>query len=138
MVPDALTINLLAPSTMLQYEREPAHLRREVLAQPQPRWIVLDEVQRVPRLLDEVHFLMEEHGYRKFALTGSSARKLRRGHANLLAGRAVTRNLYPLTAHETGHAIPTSQARFGSPPLSLLADDDEAREDFLRAYVTCT
>jgi predicted AAA+ superfamily ATPase len=88
-------------------------------------------------LLDEVHYLMEEHGYRRFVLTGSSARKLRRGAANLLAGRAVTRRMHPLTSAETGHTIPPAQLmRYGALPLSLTAASDAEREDFLRSYVT--
>lgn len=97
----------------------------------------MDEVQRVPRLLDEVHFLMEEHGYKKFALTGSSARKLKRGAANLLAGRAILRHLYPLTYAELDGATSIdSLLRFGALPLCVTAEDDRAREDFLRSYVT--
>lgn len=134
---DAYVINLLASDQMLRYERDPAQLRAEVLTQPRSRWIVIDEVQRSPRLLDEVHYLMEEEGYKKFALTGSSARKLRRGAANLLAGRAVVRNLFPLTSAETSFAVPLEQLlRFGAMPLSVTAPDDDAREDFLRAYVS--
>jgi predicted AAA+ superfamily ATPase len=98
---------------------------------------VVDEIQRVPKLLDEVQFLMEEKGYKKFALTGSSARKVKRGAANLLAGRAVMRQFFPLTAGEMEFSVPVSQVlRFGALPLSATAPDDEAREDFLRAYVT--
>ena len=134
---DALVVNLLNADVMLRYERDPATFRAEVLAQPRSRWIVVDEVQRAPRLLDEVHFLMEEKGYKKFALTGSSARKLKRGAANLLAGRAIVRNLFPFTAAELDFSVPTAQLlRFGAMPLSVNAPDDEAREDFLRAYVT--
>lgn len=134
---DPYVVNLLAGEIMLRLERDPSQLRAEVLAQPRGRWIVVDEVQRVPRLLDEVHFLMEEKGYRKFALTGSSARKLKRGAANLLAGRAVVRNLFPLTSAEMSFSVPAAQLlRFGAMPLSVNAPDDEAREDFLRAYVT--
>jgi predicted AAA+ superfamily ATPase len=134
---DAFIVNLLAAEVMLRHERDPAGFRAEVLAVPRNRWIVIDEVQRVPRLLDEVHFLMEEKGYKKFALTGSSARKLKRGAANLLAGRAIVRNLFPLTAAEMDFAVPVSQLlHFGGMPLSVNAPNDEAREDFLRAYVT--
>lgn len=82
---------------MVRYDAEPALFRAEVLSQPRERWVVVDEVQQAPRLLDEVHWLMEEKGYKRFALTGSSARKLERGAANLLAGRAVVRNLFPFT-----------------------------------------
>ena len=136
-LPDALVVNLLPAETMLRYETEPAQLRAEVLAQPRDRWIVIDEVQRAPRLLDEVHWLMEEQRYRRFALTGSSARKLKRGAANLLAGRAIVRHLFPLTASEMGFSTPIGQLlRFGSLPLSVTAVADASREDFLRAYVT--
>lgn len=134
---DAFVVNLLPAEVMLLYQRDPAHFRAEILAQPPGRWIVVDEVQRAPHLLDEVHFLMEEKGYRKFALTGSSARKVKRGAANLLAGRAIMRQMFPLTSQEIGFSAPTGQLlRFGSLPLSVTAEDDEAREDFLRAYVT--
>jgi predicted AAA+ superfamily ATPase len=133
----AFTFNLLAPEAALRYERQPSLFRAEILARSPDEWIVVDEVQRVPTLLDEVHYLMEEKGYRRFLLTGSSARKLRRGTANLLAGRAVVKNLYPLTTFETNFSLPTGQLlSFGCLPLSVLAEDDEAREDVLRAYAT--
>jgi predicted AAA+ superfamily ATPase len=132
-----LTINLLPPANALRYERDPSQFRAEVLARPRSDWIVIDEVQRVPALLDEVHYLMEEERYRKFVLTGSSARKLRRGSANMLAGRAILRKLFPLTTQETGFDVPAEQLiRYGSLPASVVAPGDVAREDFLRAYVT--
>lgn len=84
----ALIVDLLQPENAIRFERDPALLRALVLARPKSDWIVVDEVQRAPRLLDEVHYLMEEKGYRRFALTGSSARKLKRGAANLQIGRA--------------------------------------------------
>jgi predicted AAA+ superfamily ATPase len=134
---NAFVINLLNAEVMLRYERNPAAFRAEVLAQPRNRWIVIDEIQRAPRLLDEVHYLMEEEGHKRFALTGSSARKLKRGAANLLAGRAIVRNLFPLTSAETDYSVPIAQLlRFGAMPLSVNAPDDDAREEFLRAYVT--
>lgn len=134
---EALVFNLLAPESVVLYERDPTQFRREVLARPREGWIVLDEVQRVPKLLDEVHYLMEEEGYRRFVLSGSSARKLRRGGVNLLAGRAILRKLFPLTVAEMNFSVPTGQLlRYGSMPLSVTAEDDEAREEFLRAYVT--
>jgi len=70
-------------------------------------------------------------------LTGSSTRKLKRGSANLLAGRAVLRHFFPLTAAETAFAVPVDQRLvYGSMPLSVVAADDESREDYLRAFVT--
>jgi predicted AAA+ superfamily ATPase len=135
--PDAQIVDLLPPEATLRYQRSPSELRAEVLALPRSRWVVLDEVQRVPALLDEVHFLMENEGYKRFVLTGSSARKLKRGAANLLAGRAVLRTLFPLTSAEMGTEVPVDRLiRFGALPLSVTAPDDRAREDFLRAYVT--
>jgi predicted AAA+ superfamily ATPase len=134
---ETLTLNLLSASEALRYEKDPGLLRATVLAQPRGRWIVVDEVQRVPKLLDEVHYLMEEEGYKKFVLTGSSARKLKKGAANLLAGRAVVKQMFPLTTHEMGFSVPMQKLiRFGAMPLSVTAHDDESREDFLRAYVT--
>ncbi|MBI3204775.1 MAG: ATP-binding protein [Myxococcales bacterium] len=133
----AFVVNLLPASEMLRYSRDPSRLRSEVATLPRDRWIVIDEVQRAPRLLDEVHFLMEEAGHKRFALTGSSARKLKRGAANLLAGRALVRHLFPLTSHEVAFSLPTRQVlEFGSLPMSVNATSDDAREDFLRAYVT--
>ncbi|MFN8179076.1 MAG: AAA family ATPase [bacterium] len=133
----AFVVNLLAPENTVRYERDSAIFRAEVLARPKTDWIVVDEVQRVPRLLDEVQYLMEEKGYRRFALTGSSARKLKRGSANLLAGRAVLRRLFPLTVAEMDFSVPLEQLlRYGSMPLSVLAGEDLAREDYLRAFVT--
>lgn len=135
--PGAFVVNLLPPDALIRYERDPALFRAEVLAHPSDTWIVVDEVQRVPKLLDEVHFLMEEKGYKKFVLSGSSARKLKRGGANLLAGRAILRQLFPLTSAETGFSVSVDQLlRYGSMPLSVTAESDEAREEFLRAYVT--
>lgn len=79
-------------------------------------WIILDEIQKIPALLDEVHSLIESEKWR-FILTGSSARKLRRGGANLLGGRAIHRNFYPLTIWELGDKFDLGTAlKFGLLP----------------------
>jgi predicted AAA+ superfamily ATPase len=93
-------------------------------------WIVIDEVQKLPGLLDEVHRLIESRGLR-FLLTGSSARKLKRGQANLLAGRAWTAHLYPLTSAEIPGANLPRLLRWGGLP-AVVASDDPAEE--LGAY----
>lgn len=135
-LPGAHVFNLLPPENMVRYGRDPAQFRAEVLARPRSDWIVVDEVQRVPQLLDEVHFLMEEKGYKKFALTGSSARRLKRGGVNLLAGRAIHRQMRPLTASELGATASAAQRlTFGSMPMSITAEDDRAREEYLRSFV---
>src|SRR5206468_2944663 len=77
----------------------PARLGEEL--EPGDRLVVLDEIQKIPSLLDEVHRLIEQRGIR-FVLTGSSARKLRRGGVNLLGGRAPSRTLHPFTYRELG------------------------------------
>jgi predicted AAA+ superfamily ATPase len=81
---------------------EPAQFRREVEAL-RPGWVVVDEVQRIPALLNEVHSLIARHGKRwSFALCGSSARNLKRLDANLLAGRVINRSFFPLTSIPCG------------------------------------
>src|SRR5438094_541872 len=87
--PEALTFDLLDDATFSELLARPSRLEAIASAQPSAPWIVIDEVQKLPKLLDEVHRLIEKRKW-KFVLTGSSARKLRRGGANLLAGRART------------------------------------------------
>ena len=102
--PDSLRFDLLQTDLMLDLARRPALLRerlqaadRAALARP----VILDEVQKVPALLDEVHWLIENRGLR-FILCGSSARKLRRGKVNLLGGRAWRYEMRPLCSREVG------------------------------------
>ena len=83
----------------LRLSRDPEALYREVEGLPAGTWVVIDEVQKVPDLLDEVHRLIERRHLR-FVLSGSSARKLKRGGANLLAGRAVVEHMFPLVSAE--------------------------------------
>jgi len=133
---DAHVIDLLSTSVALSYQKNASLLQAEVLALDKKRWIVIDEIQKVPALLDEVHSLMENHGYKHFVLTGSSARKLKRGGSNLLAGRAIMKKLYGLTADETRFSVSIEQAmQYGMLPLSVLAKSDQDREDYLRSYV---
>ena len=96
--PDAVLIDLLQSDVYGEYAARPALLRERVADARHPL-VVIDEVQKVPALLDEVHWLIENRR-QSFLLTGSSARKLRRGHANLLAGRAWRRRMMPLTVAE--------------------------------------
>jgi predicted AAA+ superfamily ATPase len=99
------------------------------------KWIVVDEIQKVPKLLDLVHQSISQRKFH-FALTGSSARKLKRGAANLLAGRADVFNLYPLTHVELMDAFELDKAlSFGSLPEVSLAMADIERQRFLKAYV---
>jgi len=101
VLPQALWFDLLRTQTVLDLMRRPESFRQQVTAQPAGSWVVVDEVQRLPALLNEVHALMADlPGHIKFALSGSSARKLKRAEANLLAGRAINRRFFPLTGAE--------------------------------------
>lgn len=134
--PDAYTVNLLPAKEALRYQKDPSLFRAEVLALEKDLWIVVDEIQKVPALLDEIHHLIEEHGFRKFILTGSSARRLKHGSANLLAGRALLKSMHSLTAHETEYSVSLEQAmNYGMLPMSVTAEDDLEREAYLTAYV---
>ena len=94
-------------------------------------WVVIDEVQRAPELLNEVHRLIESRKLR-FGLTGSSARKLRRKGVNLLAGRAVTRHMHPLTALELGKDFDLKRTlRYGCLPLACTTNKPQ---DYLKSY----
>ena len=98
---DAVWVDLLKADEYRRYLERPELLREELRSQPRGGQVVIDEVQKVPALLDEVHW-MHEHLKTRFALCGSSARKVRRGAANLLGGRAVRYELHGLTAAELG------------------------------------
>ena len=101
--PDARWVDLLQAQQFRRYLEHPEYLRQELEATPpgERTQIVIDEIQKVPALLDEVHWMIENRGLH-FALCGSSARKVRRGAANLLGGRAVRYQLSGLTAGELG------------------------------------
>lgn len=102
---DAFWVDLLKADELRRYAVRPESLRQELEAsEPLPRLVVIDEVQKVPALLDEVHWLMENRG-QAFCLCGSSARKVRRGAANLLGGRALRFELLGLTARELGEEL---------------------------------
>ena len=115
----------------MRLNRNPAALYGELQALPPETWVVIDEVQKAPALLDQVHRLIESRRLR-FILSGSSARKLRRGGANLLAGRAVTVALFPLVCAEFGFEFdPERTLRFGTLPMAVTEDGPE---DYLRTY----
>ncbi len=110
----------------------PERLEELIRGQPSRETIVIDEVQRVPSLLDVVHRLVESRRGLRFVLTGSSARKLRHGAANLLAGRLVELRMHPFMAAEMGDTFDLKRAlELGMIPLVLGAPDAEAT---LRSY----
>jgi uncharacterized protein len=125
--------DLLDHRTWLDLSADPTRMRQELEAmRPRPSLVVIDEIQKLPGLLDEVHLLIERRGMR-FLLTGSSARKLRRAGVNLLGGRARSRQLHPLSWSELGDAFELERAlSYGLLPSIYFSDDPAAD---LRAYV---
>ena len=130
--PDALTVNLLQPETFRELAARPERLRELVLGNRDRRDVVIDEVQRAPELLHVVHDLIEQPNAPRFVLTGSSARKLRRGGVNLLAGRATMRSMHPFMAAELSSFDLHERLRTGLVPLVVSAVDPA---DTLSAYV---
>jgi predicted AAA+ superfamily ATPase len=139
----ALVINLLQSQLYLKLAGNPSELEDLIDADLQridskagaPRIIVIDEVQKIPALLDEVHRLIEERGLR-FLLTGSSARKLKYGNANLLAGRAWTANLFPLVSNEIPNFKLDHFLRYGGLPVVYQSEDPiEELNAYVRTYL---
>ena len=97
--------------------------------------IIIDEIQKLPSLLDEVHRLIEARNL-WFILTGSSARKLRRSGVNLLGGRAITKHFHPLTAAELGDSFDLAKAvRFGLLPSLYDPRKNVSPDEYLQGYV---
>lgn len=130
------TLDLLDFETVTRLHRRPQEFVEILAALPERiEWIFIDEVQKLPHLLDEVHRQIERTPKRFFALTGSSARKLKHGQANLLAGRAFTLALAPLTSVELGSGFNLDHAlHFGTLPKALTLENHEEKKMFLRSY----
>jgi predicted AAA+ superfamily ATPase len=121
---NARVYDLLDHSIYLTLSQNPSRMAQELT--PSDRIVVIDEIQRLPELLNEVHRLIESSG-RRFLLTGSSARKLRRGGINLLGGRARTKYLHPLTFKELGDRFDLRKvAERGLLPSIYFSDDPRA------------
>ena len=132
-----LTVNLAHPATYRDYVAQPERLEGEVAALGSgPKTVFLDEVQRVPALLDLVQVMLDERGRKtRFLLSGSSARKLRRGQANLLPGRIHLHHLHPLIASELGDAFRLDAILAGGSLPGIVSETDhDLRSADLRAY----
>ncbi len=139
-LPSSWTVNLLLNDTYFRYLRNPAQFRKEAREKIKNgiSWIIVDEIQRIPDLLNEVHNLLESSDIHCI-LSGSSARKLKRSGANMLGGRALLRHMHPFTVyeferHNGEHSFNLEHALIWGtlPPLHQLPDKDAA--DILRAY----
>jgi len=128
-------INLLDQSMELRLNHKPDQLL-DIWKNEKTEWVIIDEVQKIPTILNVVHRGIEEHKI-KFALTGSSVRKLRRGGVNLLAGRAIERKLFPFSALELGKDFSLQKAlEFGLLPSIWDQNwSDQEVTDYLYSYV---
>jgi len=131
---NALYIDLLDADQEEQYALRPGLLIEQAEAMDEGEWIIIDEIQKLPKLLDHVHIIVTKKDIR-FALTGSSSRKLKRGGANLLAGRAFSFSLYPFTAQELGDRFDLQEAlQWGTLPKIISYKSDKDKKRFLRTY----
>ncbi len=131
--PEAVFFDLLESRLYLEFARDPGVLEALIGKRPEGTWIVVDEIQKVPDLLDEVHRLMESRRWR-FVLCGSSARKLRRKATNLLGGRALTRRLEGFSYGELGRDYDLDLSlQWGTLPSVHFGRKDAA--DLLNSYV---
>jgi len=134
---NTLLIDLLKAEWEDKLIKRPDYLIDFVLKQKTlPHWIIIDEVQKIPKLLDIVHHLIETKGI-KFALTGSSARKLKRGAANLLAGRAFNFELFPLTHNELKSSFNLDRylSYGGLPTLTDFSETSDIH-NYLKTYIS--
>ncbi len=134
-LPEALFVNLLQSEYYNRLSANPGHLR-QLIPPDHTGWTVIDEVQRIPALLNEVHDLIEARGL-VFVLTGSSARTLRRSGVNLLAGRALTYRMHPVTAVEQREAFNLRDSvQLGHLPARF-SESDPAKylKDYVQTYL---
>jgi len=125
--PDAIWIDLLEPDVFRSYSARPERLREIVLAYPDKKTVVVDEIQKVPELLSAIHTLIEKKLGIQFILTGSSSRKLKRTGADLLAGRVIKKTLHPFLAIELGRKFNLTNAlKQGLLPLVVSAQDSNS------------
>jgi len=137
-----LNVDLLDPGEFSSLNVSPGELSARISSFKRtshgsgPKWVVIDEIQKIPKLLDLVHWHIENSkGQLLFAITGSSARKLKRGAANLLAGRALVYHLFPFTARELGDAFDLDQAlAWGTLPEVFNTNEDLLKRKILQAY----
>jgi uncharacterized protein len=128
-----IVVNLADEGSFLGYGKDPGRLGRELRSLKKTSLVLIDEVQRLPSLLNSIQAVMDEGSQHRFLLTGSSARKLKRGGANLLPGRIVLEHLDPLTIWELGDAFDLDRVlRVGA--LPGVYTDQEAGEDVLESY----
>ena len=128
---NSIVYDLLNTTELIRFSRDPTLLYQETAHLPPGSWVIVDEIQKVPALLNEVHRIIEEKKI-KFILSGSSARKLKESGVNLLAGRALTYNLFPLVSKEVDFNLDLQkQITFGMLPCAFQSQNPKK---YLQAY----
>lgn len=131
--PSAIWIDLLEPDIFRSYSARPERLREIVLANANKKPVVIDEVQKIPELLNEIHTLIEKKLDIQFIMTGSSSRKLKRTDSDLLAGRVIKKTMHPFMAVELGNKFNIENAlKRGLLPVVLFSGDPDS---VLKSYV---
>lgn len=133
--PDAIYYDLLIDTVRKAFKRNPDSFRQALIDKPAGTLVIVDEIQKVPELLDGVHWLMVNRGLH-FILSGSSARKLKRSGANTLGGRAIPRTLFPLVWKEVTDFQIDKAVQNGMIPRHYLVDDATDRlESYVELYL---
>lgn len=132
-----LIIDLLKNKDFQRFSTRPELLAEIIQGNPEFKVVVIDEIQKLPILLDEIHALIFEHGKEiQFILTGSSARKLKKSNVNLLAGRVLVRHFHPLSASELKGSFHIEDSlKFGMLPEILSFETESEKKDYLESYV---
>lgn len=133
---ESIYFDFLQTDLYISLIKRPSLLREMIFAYNESQLkkpILIDEVQKIPHILDEIHWLIENKGL-KFVLCGSSARKLKRGQANLLGGRAWRFNMHPLISAEIGNIDLIKALNHGLIPVHYLQDSNDAKMS-IKAYV---
>ena len=135
--PNSLLIDLLEPDVSRAYSAHPERLRAIVEGNPEKEVVIIDEIQKIPSLLDPVHALMEEKPHMQFILTGSSSRKLKRAGVDLLSGRAALRWMHPFMAAELGDRfdLPTAIKNGLVPVIHSSKNPGEALKAYIELYI---
>jgi len=135
--PECIMIDLLDPELQRSFTARPERLRALIEGTPDQHIVIIDEIQKIPQLLDPVHALIEEKPHLQFILTGSSSRKLKRSGVDLLSGRAAFRSLHPFMAAEIGeHFHLSNTLKNGLIPVIYSAKNpSESLKAYIRLYI---
>jgi len=132
--PNALYIDLLKPDEFRKYSAKPERIVELIKGNPSKKIVIIDEIQKIPELLSAVHYIIEENLSIQFILTGSSARKLRRGGINLLAGRVILKKIFPFLYSELNNKFSFNEIlQYGLVPVVLASGNPK---DVLDTYIS--